>query len=153
MYIPSPRAPLDLTTAIPARRVPAPDAGPHLLHTRAIPGSVSGLLSDNGSPFAAFAQALSHLFTVDGSQSSNRLVRRTSVQDTNVTIGIVVGVLLAVFLAAAFAFMWIYRGSIRLAKKRKHRHRKSHSSKSSKASSDGGPPPAAAPAPAPEAAA
>ena len=147
MYLPVPGVPRALHAASPDRWVPDPaNAEPHLLHRRAIP--VSGSRPNTLSLFTDLGRALSRL-SFANEQPSTGLFRRTSVKDTNVTIGIVVGVLLAVFLAAAFAFMWIYRGSIKLARRRRRHHRKSGSSKSSKASSDGGgAPPAPPPAPA-----
>lgn len=79
-------------------------------------------------------------------RDGSRVHRRTTSHDIDTTIGIVVGVLLGVFLIASCAFLYRYRGSIRVKKrKRHHRHHKSSSSKSSKAS-DGGEP-AAPPAP------
>lgn len=69
---------------------------------------------------------------------------RTAVQDTNVTIGVVVGILIAVFLAAVFSFMYIYRGSIKVTgrrRRRKRKHKSGGSSKSSKTSEGGAPPP------------
>lgn len=83
---------------------------------------------------------------------STVLWKRTTSQDLDTTIGIVVGVLLGVFLIASVAFLYIYRGSIRMKRRRRHRHRhhKSTSSKSSKLS-DGGGSAAAAPPPTPPA--
>ncbi len=55
--------------------------------------------------------------------------------NTNVTIGAVVGVVLGVFLIGIFAFLYTYRNSVRFSSKKKHKRRKSAGSKSSKASS------------------
>lgn len=69
------------------------------------------------------------------------LRKRTSSQDLDVTIGVVVGVLLGVFLLGTLAFCYVYRNSIRLKRKKKfqrqqrrHRSGGSHGSKSSKSS-------------------
>ncbi|KAK9777742.1 hypothetical protein AB5N19_04453 [Seiridium cardinale] len=73
--------------------------------------------------------------------------KRTTSHDVDTTIGVVVGVLLAVFIIASCLFLYYYRGSIRVKKRRRQRHhRKSSSSKSSKASDGGGSAPAPAPA-------
>ncbi|KAH7144363.1 hypothetical protein B0J13DRAFT_43108 [Dactylonectria estremocensis] len=70
-------------------------------------------------------------------------------QNTNIKIGLVVGILVAAFLAVVIAFLWIYGPSIRFReKKKKHRGHKSSSSKSSR-SSDGAPPPFRRPHPHP----
>ncbi|KAI1773634.1 hypothetical protein F4818DRAFT_96572 [Hypoxylon cercidicola] len=72
------------------------------------------------------------------------LRKRTSAASVNTTIGVVVGVLLAVFLVGAFAFLYFYGRSIRVTRK-KHRRRKSSGSKGSKNSDGaGGEPPAPA---------
>ncbi|KAK7918057.1 hypothetical protein PG985_009931 [Apiospora marii] len=69
------------------------------------------------------------------------LRKRTTSQDLDVTIGVVVGVLLGVFLLGTLAFCYVYRNSIRLKRKKKfqrsqrrHRSGGSHGSKSSKSS-------------------
>ncbi|KAK8017276.1 hypothetical protein PG991_008352 [Apiospora marii] len=69
------------------------------------------------------------------------LRKRTTSQDLDVTIGVVVGVLLGVFLLGTLAFCYVYRDSIRLKRKKKfqrqqrrHRSGGSHGSKSSKSS-------------------
>ncbi|KAI1373028.1 hypothetical protein F4677DRAFT_235158 [Hypoxylon crocopeplum] len=62
-------------------------------------------------------------------------LRKRAADNVNTTIGVVVGILLAVFLVGAFAFLYVYRRSIRF-KKRRHRRRKSSGSKGSK-NSDG----------------
>lgn len=70
--------------------------------------------------------------------SSSRLQPRTTAHQLDTTIGIVVGVLLGVFVIASIAFLYIYRGSIRLKKrKRRHRHHRSSSSRGSKESDSG----------------
>ncbi|KAI0127353.1 hypothetical protein BJ170DRAFT_369806 [Xylariales sp. AK1849] len=71
--------------------------------------------------------------------TGSSLQKRTTVQDTDTTIGIIVGVVLGVFLVATFAFLYIYRNSLRFTPRKRH-HRKSAGSKSSKSSksSDGG---------------
>ncbi|KAI4868427.1 hypothetical protein F4820DRAFT_125237 [Hypoxylon rubiginosum] len=77
---------------------------------------------------------------------ASSLRKRTSANSVNTTIGVVVGVLLAVFLVGAFAFLYFYGRSIRVTRKR-HRRRKSSGSKGSKNSDGaGGEPPAPAPA-------
>ncbi|KAJ6784039.1 hypothetical protein PWT90_00326 [Aphanocladium album] len=57
------------------------------------------------------------------------------VQNTNSSIGLAVGIVLGLFLIGTFAFLWVYRYSIRCTSRKK---RRSKSSKSSKASSDNG---------------
>ncbi|KAM3500381.1 hypothetical protein MY10362_006440 [Beauveria mimosiformis] len=61
-------------------------------------------------------------------------------QNTNTSIGVIVGVVLTVFLAGVFAFLWVYRDTVRCSGGRKRRRSSSSkstkSSKSSKAASD-----------------
>ncbi|KGQ04789.1 hypothetical protein BB8028_0001g02100 [Beauveria bassiana] len=62
-------------------------------------------------------------------------------QNTNTSIGVIVGVVLAVFLAGVFAFLWVYRDAVRCSGGGRKRRRSSSSkstksSKSSKAASD-----------------
>ncbi|KAK8143503.1 hypothetical protein G3M48_007152 [Beauveria asiatica] len=61
-------------------------------------------------------------------------------QNTNTSIGVIVGVVLAVFLAGVFAFLWVYRDTVRCSGGRKRRRstssKSTKSSKSSKAASD-----------------
>lgn len=93
------------------------------------------------------------------------LQKRTTSQDLDTTIGVVVGVLVGVFILGTLAFCLVYRNSIRLKRKKKfrrhHRHKSgsSHGSKSSRSSDssassaggdggDGGDAEAPAPAPA-----
>ncbi|KAI1206605.1 uncharacterized protein F4807DRAFT_226840 [Annulohypoxylon truncatum] len=73
-----------------------------------------------------------------------RLRKRAGQTSVNTTIGVVVGILLAVFLLGFFGFLYFYGRSFR-AKRRKHRRRKSAASKNSKNSEGAGaaPPPAA----------
>ncbi|KAI6087234.1 hypothetical protein F4821DRAFT_116260 [Hypoxylon rubiginosum] len=80
---------------------------------------------------------------------ASNLRKRSSADSVNTTIGVVVGVLLAVFLVGFFAFLYFYGRSIRVVR-RKHRRRKSSGSKGSKNSEGaaGGEPPAPEPAPA-----
>lgn len=76
-------------------------------------------------------------------------LRRRDTASTNTTIGIVVGVLLAVFIIASVVFLYRYRYSVRFHSKRRRRHRH-HSSKGSKTSSEGlGAPPPPPPPPPP----
>ncbi|KAI5860605.1 hypothetical protein GGS23DRAFT_231597 [Durotheca rogersii] len=65
--------------------------------------------------------------------------------DVNTTIGVVVGILLAVFLAAAGSFMYFYGRSIRTGRRR-NRRRRSAASRGSKLE-EGGAPPGDAPPP------
>ncbi|KAI1444960.1 hypothetical protein F5Y02DRAFT_418516 [Annulohypoxylon stygium] len=60
-----------------------------------------------------------------------RLGKRAGGNSVNTTIGVVVGILLAVFLLGFFGFIYFYGRSLR-AKRRKHRRRKSSASKASK---------------------
>ncbi|KAI1333529.1 hypothetical protein F5Y15DRAFT_421729 [Xylariaceae sp. FL0016] len=62
------------------------------------------------------------------------LRKRDAVSQMNTTIGVVVGVLLAVFLLAVAWFLYVYRKSIRFTPRKKRRHRKSSGSKSSQSS-------------------
>ncbi|KAI2609186.1 hypothetical protein GGR54DRAFT_387989 [Hypoxylon sp. NC1633] len=83
-----------------------------------------------------FSRSLSALSTALDHTSS--LVRkRASGDNVNTTIGVVVGILLAAFLIGLFAFLHVYRKSIRFTKKRRHR-RKSSGSKGSKNSEGAG---------------
>ncbi|KAH9984685.1 hypothetical protein F4779DRAFT_326565 [Xylariaceae sp. FL0662B] len=89
-----------------------------------------------------FARGL-HAFTatLDHAQSPQK---RDEADNINVTIGAVVGVLLAIFIAGAIAFLYVYGKSIRLRRRKKRRRRKSAGSKNSKSSKGedgGGPPP------------
>ncbi|KAI1393164.1 uncharacterized protein F4822DRAFT_2253 [Hypoxylon trugodes] len=104
-----------------------------LLSIESIPLLVRRLFTDSLSLFSA---------TLD---PTSRLGKRSGA-DINTTIGVVVGVLLAVFLIGAGVFLYFYGRSIRFTKKR-HRHRKSSASRSTKNSEGtagaGGDPPAA----------
>ncbi|KAI2470505.1 hypothetical protein F4781DRAFT_175137 [Annulohypoxylon bovei var. microspora] len=75
-----------------------------------------------------------------------RLRKRSGANSVNTTIGVVVGILLAVFLLGFFGFLYFYGRSLRF-KRRKHHRRKSAGSKNSKNSEGvgaaGGAPPAA----------
>ncbi|KAH6893297.1 hypothetical protein B0T10DRAFT_481923 [Thelonectria olida] len=63
-------------------------------------------------------------------------------KNTDIKIGLVVGILLAAFIAAIAAFLFIYGRSIRFTKRRKRRrHRHIYYSSKSSRSSDGAPPP------------
>lgn len=75
--------------------------------------------------------------------TTGELRRRNSVTDTNITVGVIVGVLLGLFLIGCFTFLWIYRNSIVFSRHRRRQRRKSASSSkaSSKASDSGAPPP------------
>jgi hypothetical protein len=75
-------------------------------------------------------------------------------KNADIKIGLIVGILLAAFIAAIAAFLFIYGRSIRFSKKRKRRrHRHTYYSSKSSRSSDGAPPPpppqSAPPPPAP----
>lgn len=72
------------------------------------------------------------------------------VQNTNASIGLAVGVVLGIFLIGTFAFLWVYRYSIRCSPRKKRRPSSRKGSKSSKASSDSGGEPAPEEAPAAE---
>ncbi|ATY61819.1 hypothetical protein A9K55_006985 [Cordyceps militaris] len=74
-------------------------------------------------------------------------------QNTNISIGVIIAIVLAAFLAALFAFLWVYRHTIRCSPARKKRRRRpsSASRKSSKASSHHGSDAEAAPEPEPAA--
>jgi len=58
-------------------------------------------------------------------QASPDLRKRDALQSQNVTIGVVVGVFLAIFLVALFYFLHRYNASIRLKRKRRKRRRAS----------------------------
>ncbi|KAI1401112.1 hypothetical protein F4819DRAFT_339134 [Hypoxylon fuscum] len=82
----------------------------------------------------AFSVALDH---------ASSLRKRSDADNVNTTIGVVVGILLAVFAAGFLAFFYFYGKSMRFTKK-KHRRRKSSGSKTSKDGGGGGggdPPP------------
>jgi hypothetical protein len=113
-------------------------SGRELLH-RLLGDETTTFGSESGSSFASrlVARVATH-FASNAPGAGSTVYRRTP-QETDTTIGIVVGVILGVFLVAAIAFLYIYRNSIRVTK-RGRRHRKSGGSKSSKSSksSDGG---------------
>ncbi|KAK3334132.1 hypothetical protein B0T19DRAFT_440825 [Cercophora scortea] len=88
--------------------------------------------------------------------TGNILHRRDdSMQNQNVTIGVVVGVLLTAFLVCLGYLLHRYRGAIRFTPRSKKRRRRRHSarsgssSKGSKSSSDSVPPPPPPPPPPP----
>jgi hypothetical protein len=100
--------------------------------------------------YRAYEIAARIISSVQGIQDTIALRKRqytgSGVQDTNITIGIILGVVLGAFLIGVCAFCYTYRFSIRFTNRRR-KHRKSSSSKSSKSSSDGGPPPPPPPPP------
>ena len=57
------------------------------------------------------------------SPTTGEMRKRDTLQSQNVTIGAVVGVVLAIFLVALFYFLYRYNSSIRLKRKRKKRPR------------------------------
>ncbi|KAH8679167.1 hypothetical protein BGZ61DRAFT_68585 [Ilyonectria robusta] len=62
-------------------------------------------------------------------------------KNTNIKIGLIVGILVAAFLAVVITFLYFYGRSIRFTEKKKKHHRhKSSSSKSSRSSDRGAPP-------------
>lgn len=163
MYIPSPprdpRHHLSSAAAAGAARWalrPDPGAGP--THSTAAerpssrflthpdPDEVAAYPKPTSRTLPSIAGVLNQLSSVDNRISSLRK-RGSSIQNTNITIGVTVGILLAAFLVAVFLFCHRYRFSIRFTRKKKRHRRKSGSSKSSKASSDGGAAPAEAPPP------
>ncbi|KAK7420320.1 hypothetical protein QQZ08_010453 [Neonectria magnoliae] len=85
----------------------------------------------------------------EGSVIHRRQFSDNPAENNNIKIGLIVGILLAAFIAVVVAFLYFYGRSIRFtAKRRRHHHRrhKSYGSKSSR-SSDGGPPPPRPPPP------
>lgn len=91
-----------------------------------------------------------------GPHLQTRQFTGNAAQDTNITIGIIVAIVLTVFIIGVGAFMYTYRDSIRFTARRRRkkggvRRKSTGSAKSSKSakSSDGGdgPPPPAAPPP------
>jgi len=83
---------------------------------------------------------------------ASRILPRDSLQDQNVMIGVIVGVLLLFFLIALLYFLHRYHGSIRFSRRKKSRHHHHHghhghgkygsdSSKGSRTDSDMGHPP------------
>ncbi|KAF3015282.1 hypothetical protein E8E14_006630 [Neopestalotiopsis sp. 37M] len=93
---------------------------------------------------------LLHAWAASFMDSGPGLLKRTTSHQLDTTIGIVVGVLLGVFVLGSIAFLYIYRGSIRIKKrKRRHRHHRSSGSRGSKSSkaSDSGASASAAAAP------
>ncbi|KAI1456696.1 hypothetical protein F4805DRAFT_217081 [Annulohypoxylon moriforme] len=87
-----------------------------------------------------FARSLGALSTT--LERITRLRKRAGENSVNTTIGVVVGILLAVFLLGFFGFFYFYGRSLR-AKRRKHRRRKSAGSKNSKEAPGAAAPPAA----------
>lgn len=99
-----------------------------------------------GDPPPSVFPGLSSVFRpLAESLSGLGLRKRDGLQDQNVTIGVVIGVALALFIIGACFFLYRYRFSVRFTHKKKHRHR-SGSSKSSKTSTSSASSDAAAPA-------
>ncbi|RNJ59613.1 hypothetical protein D7B24_001788 [Verticillium nonalfalfae] len=122
------------------------------LHARRVPDL---LARDAGSwalpgpgPWAAQMQ---HLATVPDALKRRQVSISANNDNTNRTVGIVLGVLLGVFVIGVCVFLYVYRDALRKARHRRRRRRRHHrrpGSKSSKSSSEGAPPP---PPPAPPA--
>ena len=93
--------------------------------------------------FAFFSTPFSYISSLEAHALRSRK-RGTPEQNINITIGIIVGVLLAVFIVGVLLFCYRYDASFRL-NKRRARHNRGY--KSSKTSSDVGPPAEAVPAP------
>ncbi|RKU47082.1 hypothetical protein DL546_009223 [Coniochaeta pulveracea] len=103
---------------------------------------------DRGAKNVAHRRTL--LKAIGNNRESNSILwKRDTLQSTNTTIGVVVGVLLAVFLVGAIYFCFRYRRSIRLSKRKKHRHHRSGGSSKGSNASQASDAPAPAPAPAP----
>ncbi|EEY21632.1 predicted protein [Verticillium alfalfae VaMs.102] len=99
-------------------------------------------------PWAALMQ---HLATVPETLKRRQVSISANNDNTNRTVGIVLGVLLGVFVIGVCVFLYVYRDALRKARHRRRRRRRHHrrpGSKSSKSSSEGAPPP---PPPAPPA--
>lgn len=59
------------------------------------------------------------------------------VENTNIKIGIATAVIGGLFLGLVFAFLWVYRYSVRCTYRKKRKHRSRHGSNASKASGSG----------------
>ncbi len=138
MYIPLRlRSPTDTTGAVPA---PSARWGSTSTVLSSADTSLSGPVDDFRHTADSFIHRASKALS-----AGLELRRRDGVQEQNTTIGVVVGVLLAVFLIAVGLFVYRYRFTIQLTHKKKHRHH-SGSSKSSKTSGSSASSDAAAPA-------
>lgn len=108
-------------------------------------------LGHGGSALSQLAAGLRRVFfasvSSDGPAGGGDLRRRDN-NDSNLTVGIIVGVVLGLFLVGCFAFIWFYRKSIKISQKKHKKRKKSGSSKSSKSSGDSPPGSPAAPPPA-----
>lgn len=147
MYIPQTQNPSPDLESSPARGF---GAGPGSLH-HFVGGTDLSHVTE--SPWLLVQQLVLRVLNAFAATDARRqaTIRKRS-PESDVTIGIVVGVLLGIFLVATCGFLWVYRFSVRFTSRRHHK-RKSSSSKSSKSSksSDGGggpppPPPPAGPA-------
>ena len=134
MYIPSlARVRDDVPGASPAETT---EWGSHLRPAVSPAGDDrSSFVTDPGSVFRPVVEAFSGL----------DLRRRDGMQSQNVTIGVVIGVALALFIVAVIFFLYRYRFSVRFTNKKKRRHH-SGSSKSSHTSASSASSHAAAPA-------
>lgn len=157
MYIPA--APF-----VPALRIPhiATSAGPesHFLQRHPAPRSVRPDDKPQTQTRPRFHSVYSVQLRRDDKLASQSLLYEslrtvlhnradnTPLQNTNLTIGIVVGVILALFFIGLAVFIWFFRTTIRFSKRKVRRRRKSSGSKSSKASGDSGDPPPPPPPPA-----
>ncbi|KPM34317.1 hypothetical protein AK830_g12250 [Neonectria ditissima] len=94
--------------------------------------------------------------TGDETAVQKRQFSNNPAENNNIKIGLIVGILIAAFLAVVVAFLYFYGRSIRFTEKRRRHHRrhKSSGSKSSRSSDSGPPlprppPPRSAPPPSP----
>ncbi|CRK12971.1 hypothetical protein BN1723_009881 [Verticillium longisporum] len=130
------------------------------LQARRVPDLLARDAGSGASPGpGSWAALMQHLATVPAEALKRRQVSISANNDnTNRTVGIVLGVLLGVFVIGVCIFLYVYRDALRKARHRRRRRRRHHrrpGSKSSKSSSEGAPPPSppappadAAPAPA-----
>ncbi|KAI0880772.1 uncharacterized protein GGS22DRAFT_79998 [Annulohypoxylon maeteangense] len=133
MYIPQTNHPNPDSSLAPATRlgVGLPSAQEFATHHN----SPFPVESVSNTAHQLFTRSLGALSTT--LEHLTRLRKRAGSNSVNTTIGVVVGILLAVFLLGFFGFFYFYGRSLR-AKQRKHRRRKSAASKNSKNSESAG---------------
>ncbi|KAI0844525.1 hypothetical protein F5Y00DRAFT_197190 [Daldinia vernicosa] len=132
MYIPQTN-PLDPDSSLaPATRL---GQGLTSTHELAIHDNLPLLKSVSSQARRLLARSLG-IFPAVYDHASN--LQKRSGASVNTTIGVVVGILLAVFLVGFFAFLYFYGRSIRFTRKRRHRRKSSGSKGNSEGGAGGG---------------
>lgn len=132
MYIPQTN-PLNPDSSL----APAIRLGPGLTsaHELSIHDNLPLLKSVSSQARRLLAHGLGIIPTVHDHASN---LQKRSGASVNTTIGVVVGILLAVFLVGFFAFLYFYGRSIRFTRKRRHRRKSSGSKGNSEGGTGGG---------------